>query len=83
MLTRNAADLKDRKSFILLLGRISGRVAIIRRIQACRDPKDDKFLELAVNGEADLIISGDEDLLTLHPFMDISILSTADYLQGG
>ena len=74
-------SLEDRKTFILLLGRISERVTIIRRIQACRDPKDDKFLELAVNGVADLIISGDEDLLTLHPFMDISILSPADYLQ--
>ena len=76
-------SLEDRKTFILLLGRISERVMIIRRIQACRDPKDDKFLELAVNGVADLIISGDEDLLTLHPFMDISILSPADYLQEG
>ena len=76
-------SLEDRKTFILLLGRISERVAIVRRIQACRDPKDDKFLELAVNGAAELIISGDEDLLTLHPFMDISILSPADYLQEG
>ena len=29
---------------------------------ACRDPKDDKFLELAVNGRADVIVSGDADL---------------------
>ena len=74
-------SLKDRKTFILLLGRISERVAIIRRIQACRDPTDDKFLELAVNGEAELIISADEDLLALHPFMGVSILSPADYLR--
>ena len=75
--------LEDRKTFILLLGRISERVAVVRRIQACRDPEDDKFLELAVNGDADLIISGDVDLLTLHPFMGISLLSPADYLQEG
>ena len=75
--------LKDRKTFILLLGRISECVAIVRRIQTCRDPEDDKFLDLAVNGDADLIISGDVDLLTLHPFMGISLLSPADYLQEG
>jgi putative PIN family toxin of toxin-antitoxin system len=43
-------------------------VTITERIAACRDPKDDKFLELAVNGHADLIVSGDGDLLALNPF---------------
>lgn len=72
---------EDRETFILLLGRISERVEIVRRIQACRDPKDDKILELAVNGEADLIISGYCDLLALHPYMGIPILSPSDYLH--
>jgi uncharacterized protein len=43
-------------------------VTITERIAACRDPTDDKFLELAVNGHADLIVSGDGDLLALNPF---------------
>jgi putative PIN family toxin of toxin-antitoxin system len=43
------------------------QVAITERITACRDPKDDKFLELAVNGHADLIVSGDADLLARNP----------------
>ncbi len=73
--------LKDRKTFIVLLGRISERIVIVRRLQACRDPMDDQILELAVNGEADLIISGDEDLLSLHPFMGIPILSPSEYLR--
>ena len=72
--------LKDRKIFIRLLGRISEQVASGRRIQACRDPRDDKFLEVAVNGGANLIISGDKDLLVLNPFMGIPILSPSDYL---
>ena len=74
--------LKDRKIFIRLLGRISERVASGRRIQACRDPRDDKFLEVAVNGGANLIISGDKDLLVLNPFMRIPILSPSDYLSS-
>lgn len=49
-------------------------------IQACRDPKDDKYLELAVSADASAIISGDKDLLVLHPFKNISILSAADFL---
>ena len=39
-----------------------------RRITTCRDPRNDKFLEVAVSGRAQVIVSGDEDLLTLHPF---------------
>ncbi len=52
-------------------------MTIIEKIAACRDPTDDKFLELAVNGHADAIVSGDHDLLTLDPFRDVSILSPA------
>lgn len=52
-------------------------------IRACRDPKDDKFLELAVHGRADAIVTGDQDLLTLHPFRGIAILTPADYLKTG
>lgn len=57
-------------------------VVIIERIAACRDPTDDKFLELAVNGHADLIVSGDADLLTLNPFQGIPIVSPATFVQG-
>jgi len=51
------------------------------RINACRDPKDNKFLELAVEAEASCIITGDKDLLVLHPFQNIPILSAADFLK--
>jgi len=49
-------------------------------IKTCRDPKDDKFLSLAVSGNADLILTGDNDLLILHPFQGIDIISPTDYL---
>lgn len=74
-------SLADRQQFIRLLGRIAEFVTVLRPIRACRDPNDDKFLEVAVNGEADLVVSGDQDLLTMHPFMSIPILSPADYLK--
>jgi putative PIN family toxin of toxin-antitoxin system len=52
-----------------------------KRVTACRDPRDDKFLEVAVSGKADVIVSGDEDLLVLHPFDGIPIFSPANFLQ--
>jgi putative PIN family toxin of toxin-antitoxin system len=53
-------------------------VAITDVIAACRDPKDDKFLSLAVSGHADMIVSGDNDLLALHPFRGIAILRPSE-----
>ena len=72
--------LEERQGFIERLLRIVERVTILRQIQACRDPRDDKFLEVAINGEADAIVTGDRDLLILHPFMGVPILSPADFL---
>lgn len=57
-------------------------VEITETIQVCRDRKDDKFLELAVNGSADCIITGDQDLLVLHPFRNINIISPNEFLQS-
>lgn len=54
-------------------------VTITERVAVCRDPKDDKFLELALNGRADLILSGDADLLVLHSFRSIPIIDPATF----
>ncbi len=51
-----------------------------RRVTACRDPKDDKFLEAALAVQTDCIVSGDADLLELSPFEEIPILRPAEFL---
>jgi putative PIN family toxin of toxin-antitoxin system len=56
-------------------------ISIASPIRICRDPRDDKFLEVAVHGRADAIVTGDRDLLALHPFLGIEILTPADYLK--
>ena len=50
-------------------------------ITECRDPKDNKFLELAVAGKADCIVTGDKDLLVLHPFRNIRIITPKEFLS--
>jgi putative PIN family toxin of toxin-antitoxin system len=47
----------------------------------CRDPDDDKVLALALAAQADIIISGDDDLLTLGTYQAIRILTSADALS--
>ena len=49
-------------------------------ITDCRDPKDNKFLEIAVASNAPFIITGDDDLLVLNPYRDINILKSGDFL---
>jgi putative PIN family toxin of toxin-antitoxin system len=71
-------DIQIVVSLILLRGEA---VAQEQRITACRDPRDDKFLEVAVTGMADIIVSGDQDLLVLNPFAGIPILPPAGFLQ--
>ncbi|HEV2853952.1 MAG TPA: putative toxin-antitoxin system toxin component, PIN family [Thermoanaerobaculia bacterium] len=67
---------------LLALIVLQGESIVCReRIQVCRDPDDDKLLEIAVGGEAEVIVTGDEDLLVLTPFRGIPILSPAKFLQ--
>lgn len=50
------------------------------RVTDCRDDKDNKYLELALASGADVIVTGDADLLVLHPWRGVRILRPADYL---
>jgi len=74
-------SLEDRRQFLRLLGRVAESVPIVYPVQECRDPKDDKFLEVAINGKADVILTGDRDLLVLHPWRAVAILSPRNYLK--
>jgi putative PIN family toxin of toxin-antitoxin system len=76
-------SLADRQEFLPLLGRVAEMVPITYAVRACRDPRDDKFLELAINGRASVIVTGDKDLLALDPFHDIPIVTPARYLARG
>ena len=69
--------IEDRMLFLSQLRSTAEFVPIIQLVRECRDPKDDKFLEVALNGKADLILTGDADLLAMNPWRGIAILSPA------
>lgn len=71
----------ERVEFIAALARQARLVEITETITECRDPKDNKFLELAVSGDAACIVSGDDDLLALHPFRGILVLTPRQFLD--
>lgn len=70
---------KQRLQFIRLIAHTAKFVPIIHSIRECRDPKDDKFLEVALNGRADVIVTGDADLLAMHPWRGIQIQPPSQY----
>ena len=71
----------ETRSWLQNLMEAAELVMIAERIAACRDPTDDKFLELAVNGHAEAIVTGDADLLELNPFRNIPIVKPAVFIQ--
>jgi len=74
-------SLENRLAAIQDLRDIVKFIPVTTVIDACRDLKDNKFLELAVEGDATCIITGDKDLLVLNPFQNIPILTAADFLE--
>ncbi len=74
-------DPSIRSEFVAQLAQQSELIDITESVNECRDRKDDKFLELAINGKADYLITGDQDLLVLHPFRNIPIFTPAAFLE--
>lgn len=71
----------DLRGFLAALTREAEWIDVDVAITDCRDPKDNKFLELAVSGRATHILSGDADLLSLSPFRGIEIIPPHNFLE--
>ena len=70
---------EDREAYVNNLILSADLVIIDNLIQGCRDRDDDKFLETAVKGDARFIISGDQDLLAMHRFEGIDIVTVQEF----
>jgi uncharacterized protein len=78
-------DRKSRTAFVELMRRTVRVFAVTDADVAlvdprCRDSKDDKSLALALASEAHLLVSSDEDLLVLHPWRGVRIVTPAEFL---
>jgi putative PIN family toxin of toxin-antitoxin system len=79
---RRYIDEEDVRRFLAAVAHEAEWVDAPLPISVCRDPADDKFLALAVSGEATHIVTGDTDLLALHPFRGIPILTPGAFLEN-
>jgi putative PIN family toxin of toxin-antitoxin system len=71
----------DKIAFIRKYSSLAELVTITHSVTDCRDPKDNKLLELALSGQADCIVTGDKDLLVLHPFNNIPIITPSVFVN--
>lgn len=74
-------SLTTREELLNDLLEIADKISPSETITDCRDPKDNKYLELAVSGKAQYIITGDKDLLILNPFRGIKIIKPDEFLS--
>jgi len=75
------ASSAKRRLFITAIERTAEIVVIREKIKVCRDEKNNQYLELAIDGQATCIVSGDSDLLVLNPFREIPILTIQEFLD--
>jgi putative PIN family toxin of toxin-antitoxin system len=71
----------EREEFLTSLLQEARLIEVYKELKVCRDPKDDKFLELAWCGKASCIVTGDSDLLALGEYEGIPILSPAEFVR--
>ena len=72
--------LQDREEFLRRLLQVTTLVSVLSEITDCRDPKDNRFLALALDSASDCIVSGDDDLLESSPWRGIEIVSPTAFL---
>jgi putative PIN family toxin of toxin-antitoxin system len=71
---------EERTEFLTTLVHEAELMNVVDVVTDCRDPRDNKFLELAVSGRAMHIVTGDSDLLVLHPFRGMKVVSPNAFL---
>jgi len=78
---REALDPSECQELLTVIDEAAMHVTPTRRVMVCRDPEDNAILDCALAGRADYIVTGDNDLLVLHPFHGIEILRPSEFLR--
>ena len=71
----------DIMELISLIHLKTERIEIKEQFEDCRDPKDNFLLDLCVSGDADYLITGDDDLSALNPFRGVKIINYRDFRE--
>lgn len=74
-------SVEHRQEFVRRLLHVTTLVPVLSEIDDCPDPADNRFLALALDAGADVIVTGDRDLLDLDPWREIRILTPAEFLE--
>ena len=82
LLVRYFDSIAAREELVSILNRVVKHTSVQSEVTDCRDPDDNKFLSLALDGNASFLITGDKDLKVLHPWRGIAILSAGDFVRG-
>lgn len=75
-------DVSRRRAFVAELGLSAVQVELSGTVRVCRDPDDNKLLEMAVVGRADCLVTGDRGLLILDSFQGIPILTPDRFITA-
>lgn len=71
----------QREDVVKTIGRVVKHIVVQSVITDCRDPDDNKFLALALDSGAEYIVTGDRDLLELHPWRGVQVLTAGDFVR--
>jgi putative PIN family toxin of toxin-antitoxin system len=80
-LARKEGQIHLAQQWLMFVGQYSAIATVRTPVQVCRDPDDNKYLSCAVDGDADVIVSGDRDLLVLKEFTGIPILAPRQFIE--
>lgn len=72
---------EERANFVLMLAQSIKLIEVSHAVEDCRNPKDNRFLNLALSSQCEIIVSGDRDLCDMSPYRGIRIITPTDFLQ--
>jgi putative PIN family toxin of toxin-antitoxin system len=75
------APLDARLAFAAYYREQCEQVQVTSQVEDCADPKDNKFLELALDSKADLLIASDAHLTALNPWRSLVIINPSGFLE--
>ena len=78
---RKYFDLFELTELLVKLKQKTELVQVSSQVDICRDYKDNFLLSLVVDGTATHLLTGDKDLLVLHPFGEVQIITITDYFS--